>query len=888
VNTPTQFDVFLSHNARDKPTVERIAEKLKRAGIEPWLDIWWMTPGSAFPPDLANGLAACSTCAVFIGPNGIGNWQNEEFQLAMLRAARDKTYRLFIVLLPGLAANFDYNSLPPFLTTRTWVDLRAGIDDTNAFQQLINAVKGIAPGAPVLARDEAQCPYLGLRPFDESDAPFFFGRDAELQRLIEKLGATRFLAVLGASGSGKSSLVRAGLLPKIRSGALPQSDTWTIIPPFTPGAHPLANLAAALLKCFPHDSMQKTLDQMSADERTLHLASTFAMSGQSAHARIVWMLDQFEEAFTLCQDADERARFFDNLLFAATEPGGPSIIIVTLRSDFYSRCAMHPELAAQISARQFLVGDLLPDGWRQIIEEPARRVNLELENGLTATILKDVANQPGALPLLEHALFELWQARRGKMLTLEAYRATGGVDGAIAKRADELYQNFDAAHQAATQRILLRLTQPGEGTEDTRRHATKAELITREDERTVIDQVLERFTNARLLTAYRDELTGNEMVDVAHEALIRGWTRLQHWLEQNRAGLRVHRRLAQAAERWQQLQHDAGALYRGLQLLEASEWRKQNENALNDQERAFLDASVALKAREEEIEREQQRRELAAAKQLAETAQARAHAERRGRLVTLGLLIATAMLAIVLGYTPARNALLRQQALGATLISIPAGETELGDQRNANGANLHFLPAGKRTLAGFQIEPYEVTNERYQWCVDAGQCFEPNTFAANYRGENKRALPVTSVNAIQASQFCAWLGRALPTDLEWERAARYVDGRPWTWGITPPTAERANFFFGTLVDLQPVTANPAGRSPEGVFNLAGNAWEWTRSAYDQKSDWTYAAAEPPTLLSVRGGGKDTSVSAMSDTLAYRLNVTPFSSDVTRGFRCVAH
>jgi TIR domain len=312
------FDIFLSHNSRDKPAVERIATKLKRAGLEPWLDKWCLTPGGKWQEELAAGLRASSACGFFIGPNGVGDWASEELNVALDRAAKDRVFRLFLVLLPAVPEPFDATSLPPFLSTRTWIDLRKGIEDSRGFQLLINAIKGVAPGpeTPIEARADI-CPYRGLQTFNEEDVEFFFGRNGDIQRLVEKLKATRFFAVLGPSGSGKSSVVRAGLIPRIRAGALPDSNTWTVRV-LTPGSHPLTALAAHLLRLFPQDTMQKTLDQMTADPRTLHLACSLALAERPPSELVIWVIDQFEEVFTLCRDEQERKQFLDNLLYAAS------------------------------------------------------------------------------------------------------------------------------------------------------------------------------------------------------------------------------------------------------------------------------------------------------------------------------------------------------------------------------------------------------------------------------------------------------------------------------------------------------------------------------------------------------------------------------------------
>jgi len=433
--------------------------------------------------------------------------------------------------------------------------------------------------------------------------------------LIEKLKATRFLAVVGASGSGKSSLVRAGLIPILRKNALPDSNTWNIHV-LTPGAHPLTTLAAHLARLYPHDAMHKTLDQLGNDERTMHLAVALALAERPAAERVVWVVDQFEEAFTLCRDERERAQFIANLLYAASIPDSHNIGVLTLRADFYPKCTAYPELSALIAAQQFLVSPMSIDGLRQAIEEPARRVGLEFEKGLVETILDDVENQPGALPLLEHALLELWERRHRGILTLEGYRDSGGVGGAIAKRADAIYNAFSPDQQAITRRIMLRLTQLGEGTEDTRRRAAMSELVTRSEESEVVESVVHALADARLVITSSDN-SDEQWIDVSHEALIRGWPHLRQWIDEDRAGLRVHRRLTESAQEWQRLWHDQSVLYRGARLSEVMSWHRKTESTLNDLEYEFLNASIELQKREaQELERKadrdgQIRRELA-------------------------------------------------------------------------------------------------------------------------------------------------------------------------------------------------------------------------------------------------------------------------------------
>src|SRR4051794_7624170 len=263
-------DVFLSYNRRDQTVVARLAEALRRRGVEPWLDLWCATPGGRWQEEMAAGLAASAACAVFVGSSDLGDWEHQELQVALNRAAKEPAFRLFLVLLPGVPEPFDPSALSPFLSTRTWVDLRHGVETEAMLAPLLHAVRGRPLGPPAsVGADGADAPYRGLRAFEEEHADLFFGRTGDAQRLVEKLKTSRCLAVLGASGSGKSSLVRAGLIPALRHGAIAGSDCWTVRV-FRPGAHPLEALAAHVLRMDGLGSMRETLTGLASDPHTLH------------------------------------------------------------------------------------------------------------------------------------------------------------------------------------------------------------------------------------------------------------------------------------------------------------------------------------------------------------------------------------------------------------------------------------------------------------------------------------------------------------------------------------------------------------------------------------------------------------------------------------------
>lgn len=416
-------------------------------------------------------------------------------------------------------------------------------------------------------------PYRGLARFEPDDSDLFFGRETLVAGLVELVREHRFAAVFGPSGSGKSSLLRAGLIPRLRQAA--GAERPAVIRVFTPGERSAR-------------THEKALVPLDGDGET-------------------WVIvDQFEELFTLCHDREERDRFLD-LLLAARRPGSRLRVVIAVRGDFYGHCAGHRELAEAVSRANLLVGPMSRDELREVITGPATSAGLNVERALTAGIIGEVVDQPGALPMLSHALLETWRRRRGRLLTLAAYEETGGVRGAIAATAEQVYGGLSAEQGRIARRILLRLIAPGDGTADTRRPASRAELGSGAQD------VLERLVVARLVTLDGDT------VELAHEALITGWPRLAGWIEEGRDRLRTQRRLGEAARAWEELERDPGALYRGTRLARAEELfarqpddgltrPEQPDDDLTPLERAFLTASLAARDAEQEAETRTARR----------------------------------------------------------------------------------------------------------------------------------------------------------------------------------------------------------------------------------------------------------------------------------------
>jgi len=363
-------------------------------------------------------------------------------------------------------------------------------------------------------------PYKGLRAFQEADSDDFYGREALTGQLLANLASPgaegRFLAVVGPSGSGKSSVVKAGLLPALRKGALPGSDGWYIVEAH-PGSQPIKEMELALLS-ISADPGAKLGELLKQDEYGLLNAVGTTLPDEESELLLV--IDQFEELFILMEDEQERNFFLKILQTAVTEPISRLRVVITLRADFYDRPLMHPEFGKLVEERTAVVLPLSPDELEQAVERPAERAGAVLEKGLVSAITADVADQPGALPLLQYALTELFERREGRMLTNQAYQAIGGVLGALGRRAEEVYVELEPAGREVARQLFLRLVTLGEGAEDTRRQVQRSELQSLLSEQSaLIYQVIDVFGKARLLSFDRDPITRGPTVEVAHEAL---------------------------------------------------------------------------------------------------------------------------------------------------------------------------------------------------------------------------------------------------------------------------------------------------------------------------------------------------------------------------------
>ena len=449
-----------------------------------------------------------------------------------------------------------------------------------------------APVAPALRN-----PYKGLRAFTEADAPDFFGREALTAQLVTRLRedgpGCRFLAVVGASGSGKSSVVRAGLIPALRAGALPGSASWFVVQT-APGTAPLEELETALrhVAVTPPASLVEQIE--ASDSGLLRVTDLILPQGVD---ELLLVIDQFEEIFTLATDDDRARRFLDALVTAVTDPRSRLRVVITLRADFYDRPLRHRGLAALMRLRTETVVSLTAEELERAVTAPAERVGVEIEPGLVAQMIADVADQPAALPLLQYALTELFDRRRDSTLVASAYHEIGGVSGAVARRAEELHAALpDAAREAARQ-LFLRLVTLGEGVEDVRRRVLGTELLSLQEDPADMEAAIDAFGGARLLSFDRDPETRQPTVEVAHEALLRAWDRLRAWIDTARDDLRIERRLAGATRDWLDADREASYLVSGSRLDQYEMWREQSGLLTTPEQREFLAASAAERDR---------------------------------------------------------------------------------------------------------------------------------------------------------------------------------------------------------------------------------------------------------------------------------------------------
>jgi tetratricopeptide (TPR) repeat protein len=657
-------DVFLSYSRADAEAVRQVQSSLKEAGLSTFLDRDDQPAGQPWLSALEQAIARCGAVAVLVGPAGLGTWQQREVQLALARQAEaERAGRLFPVI-PVLLPKVED---PPggFLRLQTWVDLRSDLADPAQIHLLLAGIRGQAPANASSLR-EAICPYRGLLAFREEDAGLFFGREEAVDTLLGKLHEHSLITLVGRSGSGKSSVVSAGLIPALRRRA--DGHTWSIRD-LRPGPEPLHALVrlfdppAGNLPPFEADRrIERQVDILRTADGALgrRIRGLLAVPEEKGTERLLLHVDQWEELYTqalrhpgLAPGQAERdvVRFIDLLL--DTTRTSPCTVVLTVRADFYGEVLRHGPLAAAVPPGLVNLGPMLREGLAAAITEPARAVGLGVDPPLLEELLDEVCGDLGKLPLLEYALKETWRGREGDRLTLNAYGRAGGIDGAVAQRADAIFSSLSEAEQVAARRLFVSLVTPGEGREDTRARAVYPE------QNDAICAVIREFSaaEARLLVTGGDAPTAQRLVEISHEALIREWDLLRGWIDANREALRRREHIRARMRQWEEQGRDGTLLLSpGLPLEEGRKLLSDHGDVLIEEVEPYIAASIAAdeeRRRREEAKAEAERQRELTARQaeikrqqdLAEAARKLADEQRKRARVAVALSLVAALLA---------------------------------------------------------------------------------------------------------------------------------------------------------------------------------------------------------------------------------------------------
>lgn len=680
----------------------------------------------------------------------------------------------------------------------------------------LSASAGTAPAA------SATCPWQGLRPYDVADADRFFGRDLEVAACLDIIRRASILALVGPSGSGKSSLLRAGVAAALEAGGQ-QSVT------ITPGPRPLLALSA--------------LDR--------------------ARPGTALLVDQFEEVFSLCHDPRERQEFLDTLADAATR----RVVAVALRADRLADLSAHPSASRLLERGLYLVGGLDEDGLRAAIEGPARQSGLVVEPGLVDLLVAEVREDPGALPLLSHALLETWKRREGSTLTVDGYRASGGIRGAVAQSAERLYAGVDATQRELLRDLLLRLVSPGPHGEPVRARVPRR-LLTAEPQYATLVELL---VGARLVTS------DDHVLEITHEALARAWPRLRGWLEDDLEGQRILHHLASAADAWDGLGRPDSELYRGVRLARALDWRARSRAGLTGTERDFLEASRQRAEAEEQT--------------AAERARAQARMIRRlridlaGAAVLLVLALAAGALAAVQSVRAGDNAAeasaaeTRAVARQAGARALVSGDVDESLLLAVAGVSLADSPETRSNLLA--------ALSRFPALVTSAPLRENRAVTSLATGPGGRTLATLddlhTVRLHDAADGAVLASRQVgppgETSLQLDRAMEFSpDGRWLAVAATPLLGAPLALLDATTLEPAPqrlaglprrgwVTTDVAFSADSGHLAASIARWTGPRSTVESSRDvlvWDVASPGEPWRLRVPGATGPTSVALSPD------------------------
>lgn len=846
--------LFISYSRQDGAAAERLQVHLQAAGFStvymdthPELGI---RAGARWEHELYSHLYRTDAVVFVASASSVeSKWCFAEISLARSLG------RLVIPLrlAPGVELGL--------LSDVQWVDLYRGDD---GYTRLVDGLRraGLDPDRS-FRWDPTRSPYPGLQPFDADDAAVFFGREKETRRLVELLqptlerGRGRFVGIVGPSGSGKSSLLRAGLMPRLQS----PPGRWVVLPVVLPGRRPLRTLVRSLEDAFAASSHHRTRTEIAhALDGGPNGLRDLVEELRDRDGDVLLVIDQGEELTTRSAEGDRDA--FLDLLRGALGHDSPLWVVATIRSEFLSGAPDRAGLADVIDDA-IVVEPLHRRRLPEVIERPAQRAGLRFEPGLVARIVDETAGGD-ALPMMAHTLRELAERVNDRaIITWAAYHELGGVAGALSNRADRLLDELERQGIDHVLSTLLKLAAVHGTGEATRRRVQRDGLSA--SERFVMDA----FLDARLLRS-RVVADRPATVEVAHEALLRQWAPLRDAVEAARTSLRMRTEVERLAAEWDAGGRDDSYLLRGERLARFAPWTEEDASQLDERSRAFLDSSVRFEA----SAREQSRQ-----------------ASRRRRVLTtsvIGLLVLLVAVGVITAWSQIQREIVRRRVIGQTpMVALRGGVALLGADR-VNVAPGLDRPAGMRLrVSPFQIDRHEVTNQAYEACVGVAVCSQAEEPPDPGAGPN---FPVVYVDGVQAATFCRWLDRRLPTATEWERAARGLEGKPWPWGSARLDRAHANVMDddgepGALVAVTDDRFD--GATPSGITHLVGNVEEWTStpaacltSPYTCGRVWDGRAGGVQGLLRL-GGGFDTRPESILDSIPSAVG----DKDESTGFRC---
>ena len=629
MNSQKKYDVFISYRHQDKEVVRELARRLQQKKIRVFFDEKCMGAGECLHEKLAEAIDSSGVFVACFSPSYANeSYMKLEIDYAIGRKA-ETGLPVIPVVLPGVR-RADQVAMPKFLRSTTTVEFNRSLDEPETFQRLERGIKLLCrdsvrqlskstpiDGVPtnsaasldarVSASSEGICPYPGLRSFDIDESRLFFGRKALVGKLVQGLktvlhenGRSRFWAITGASGSGKSSLVRAGLVAEIERGAIETSETWPIVV-CRPGETPLESLATGLHrelvgKTLDMTAVTKLISDLQDNPRALLQSALVALGDRPASHRLVVVVDQFEELFTLCQDETQRKAFIDNVICASTDVQSRVVVVVAMRSDFIGDCARYYELATAIEGQLVFVTDMTEGDLAEVIEEPARLRNCLVEPGLIQMLVRDSREQRGGLAVLGVVLRQLWERRSENCLRVEDYLAIGRMDEVVARWAGDVYAKFSPSDQKLVRDVFLRLVQIDDASNSssdlrcTGRRTEVAELSHRELSAT--GSVVARLVAERLVVASASNGADDKVeIGIAHESLIHSWPLLRGWIADVRDDLRFRQDINREAREWTRHNRDNSFLVlRGLRLDRALNVKQEARVELSESEQEYIDA----------------------------------------------------------------------------------------------------------------------------------------------------------------------------------------------------------------------------------------------------------------------------------------------------------